>query len=387
MEFSFDEVSVEDVVARKTLKWGRHGGHVIGAWVAEMDYTLAPVIRAALHKAVELGAAGYPLRDIRTGLPSACAAWLKTMFDWAVPDEWIFLLPDIIAGVRLGIEAYSPPSAAVVLPTPAYPPFFEIIAACGRPVAEVPMVPDGGRPALDIDAIDAALAAGAGAVMLCNPHNPLGRVFTRPELVRLSEVVAARGGRVIADEVHSPLGYPGHRPIPYASVSPEAAAHTITLVSASKAWNIAGLKCCQVVLTSERDVRRWRELPFHTRHGASTLGIVANIAAYTQGDPWRAELLRYLDGNRQLLARTLAERLPGITFRPPEASYLAWLDCRRLGLADPARHFLREAEVALSDGAVFGRDGRGFVRLNFATSREILSRMLTRLVAAAPRRD
>jgi cystathionine beta-lyase len=377
---SFDDVSVADLLARKTLKWGRHGAQVIGAWVAEMDYALAPEIQAALHDAVELGAAGYPLRDISTGLPAACSNWLRTTFGWSVPDERIFLLPDVIAGIRLGILAYGRPTAPVVLPTPAYPPFFEVIAACQRHVVEVPMT-TGDTPALDIAGIDSALAAGAGTVLLCSPHNPLGRVFTGPELLELSEVVTARGARVIADEVHAPLVYPGHRHIPYASVSPAAAAHTITLLSASKAWNLAGLKCCQVVLTNEQDVRRWRELPFHARHGASTFGITANIAAYTGGDPWRAELLRYLDGNRQLLLRTLAERLPGIVCRPPEATYLAWLDCRQLGLTDPAGHFLRHAGVALSDGAAFGTTGHGFVRLNFATSQEILVRMLTSLAA------
>jgi cysteine-S-conjugate beta-lyase len=379
----FDDVSIERLVERHTLKWGRLGPEVIGAWVAEMDFALAPAIRRALHDAVERGEAGYPLRDIRTGLPSACAEWLETTFDWSVPAERIFLVPDVLAGIGLGIDVYSRPGSAVVVPTPAYPPFFEVVRARGRQVVEVPMSSNGPRPALDLDGIDSALARGAGAVLLCSPHNPVGRVFARAELLALSRSVAARGGRVIADEVHGPLTYPEHRHVPYASVSPEAADHTVTVVSASKGWNVAGLKCAQVVLTSERDVVRWRQIPFHERHGASTLGIVANVAAYREGDPWRQRAIRYLDGNRQLLARALSSELPEIGHRPPEASYLAWLDCGRLGLNDPAAYFLEHARVALSDGGAFGAPGRGFVRLNFATSRAMLQRIIAALIEAA----
>jgi cystathionine beta-lyase len=382
----FDHVHIAGLLERKTLKWGRHGAEVLGAWVAEMDFALAPEIRAALHDAVDRGMAGYPLRDISTGLPSACAAWLTEAYGWQVRPEWIFLLPDVLTGISLGIEAYSRPGSAVILPTPAYPPFFEIISARRRRVIEVPMVAADGQPVLDIAGIDAALADGGGTVVLCNPHNPLGRVFSRAELTALSDVVTARGGRVIADEVHGPLTYPGHRHVPYASVSPDAAAHTITLVSASKAWNIAGLKCCQVALSNEADVRRWREIPFHDRHGASTLGIAANIAAYTNGDAWRRELIRYLEESRALLARLLAAGLPDISFCPPEATYLAWLDCRRLGLPDPAGYFLQHARVALSPGAAFGSPGRGFVRLNFATSHAILERIIGAMSAAIGRR-
>ncbi|MFD7898669.1 MalY/PatB family protein [Streptomyces sp. NPDC059743] len=378
----FDDLRIEDLVGRRSLKWARHGPGVLGAWIAEMDFALAPAIRRALHDAVERGETGYPLRDIRTGLPSACADWLLRTFDWSVPAEWIFLLPDVVTGIGLGISAYSRPGSAVVVPTPAYPPFFEIAAAEGREVVEVAMASDGGRPVLDIEAIDTALADGAGTVLLCNPHNPMGRVFTRTELLALSRCVDARGARVIADEIHAPLVYPGHEHVPYASLSPEAAAHTITLTSASKGWNTAGLKCAQAILTSEQDVVRWRTLPFHSRHGASTFGIAAGLASYTEGDSWRQDALRYLDANRRFLTRVLADELPMIGYRQPEATYLAWLDCRSLGLDDPSGHLLRQGGVALSDGAVFGAAGQGFVRINFATSRAILERIVTALVAS-----
>ncbi|MEU3985768.1 MalY/PatB family protein [Streptomyces sp. NPDC026672] len=375
-----DDIDIDTLLERQSLKWGRHGRTVLGAWVAEMDFPVAPTVRAALHDAVERGQTGYPLRDIRTGLPSACSDWLAHSFGWSVPAERIFLIPDVLTGVGLGIGAYSHPGSAVVVPTPAYPPFFEVVAAQGRRVVEVPMTQDGTRLSLDIDAIDSALAEGAGTVLLCNPQNPVGRVFTRPELLALSRRVAARGARVVADEIHAPLTYPGHDHVPYASVSPEAAEHTITLTSAAKGWNIAGLKCAQAVLTNDDDVRRWRALPFHSRHGASTLGIVANIAAYREGDPWRREVLRHLDRNRRFLAQVLDAELPQLRHTMPEATYLAWLDCSFAGIDDPAGHLLRDARVRLSDGSFFGAAGRGFVRLNFATSRPLLERITTALV-------
>ncbi|MFC4034772.1 MalY/PatB family protein [Streptomyces polygonati] len=386
----FDDVRIEELLSRRTLKWGRHGAGVLGAWIAEMDFPLAPAVRRALHDAVERGETGYPLRDIRTGLPVACSDWLGRTFGWPVPAEWIFLLPDVLAGIGLGIDFYSRPGSAVVVPTPAYPPFFEVAAAQGRQVVEVPLTSDSGRPALDLPAIGAALAAGAGTVLLCNPHNPSGRVLTSGELLALSRTVAEAGARVIADEIHAPLTYAGHEHVPYASVSPEAAAHTVTLTSASKGWNLAGLKCAQAVLSNEGDVARWRTVPFHRRHGASTLGIAASIAAYTEGDPWRRELVGYLDANRRFLAGVLDRELPAVGHRSPEATYLAWLDCRGLPLDDPAEHLLRHGRIALSDGRVFGAAGRGFVRLNFATSRPILERVVTALVdtlGAVPRRD
>ncbi|MFH8985585.1 MalY/PatB family protein [Streptomyces varsoviensis] len=386
MTSEFDGIGVADALARRSLKWGRNGPSVLGAWVAEMDFPPPLEVREALHRAVDRGETGYPLRDIRTGLPAACADWLRGNFGWSVPAERIFLVPDILTGIGLGIDAYSPPGSPVVVPTPSYPPFFEIVEALGRPLVEVALTPDGGRPTLDLDGIGAALAAGARTVVLCSPHNPAGRVFTRAELTGLRAVVSAHGARVIADEVHAGLVYPGHRHLPYASLSPEAAAHTITVTSASKAWNIAGLKCSQVILTNPQDVVGWRELPFHARHGSSTLGIVANIAAYRDGDAWRRRLVHHLDGNRRFLDRALAAELPEVGYRTPEATYLAWLDCRRLGLDDPGGFFLRHAKVALSDGSVFGAAGHGFVRLNFATSRPLLRRIVDALAKAVRER-
>ena len=250
----------------------------------------------------------------------------------------------------------------------------------------MPLVGDGsdvGRWTLDLDAIDAAFTAGARALLLCNPHNPTGRVFTTDELAALAAVVDRHGGRVVADEVHAPLTYPHHRHIPYATVSGATAEHTVTVTSASKAWNIAGLKCAQVVMTNHADAARWRSLPVFAVPGPTPLGITASTAAYRNGQAWLQDLVAYLDGNRRLLEQLLEAELPEVAYRAPEGTYLAWLDCRGLGVDDPADLFLRSAGVAVSDGPPFGLGWEQHVRLNFATSSALLGQIVTALGSAA----
>jgi cystathionine beta-lyase len=245
------------------------------------------------------------------------------------------------------------------------------------------MVLDGGRDVLDLDAIDAALAGGAHAVLLCNPHNPTGRVFTRAELAGLAAVVDRHGARVVADEVHAPLVFPGSEHVPYATVSDAAAEHAITVTSASKAFNLAGLKCAQVVASNHDDATRWRALRVFEVAGPTPIGIAASAAAYGAGRAWLRELVGYLDANRRALFELLAAELPSVTCRIPEATFLAWLDCSALGWADPFRFFLDRAGVALSDGPPFGPGCEQHVRLNFATSRDLLGRIVGAMGEAA----
>jgi len=377
----FDAVSIEALRRRRSVKWTLYGPDVLAAWVAEMDFDVAPPIRAALVDAVEREDFGYPEPDL-SELTIACAGFFVQEYDWHVPPARIFVVADVLAGISGALDVFSPPGCRVVVPTPAYPPFFEIIELGGREVVEAPMVDDGGRFVLDLDAIASALEAGACALLLCNPHNPTGRVFGRDELAGLAEIVDRHGARVVADEVHAPLVYEGQRHVPYATVSPEAAEHTMTVTSASKAWNIPGLKCAQVVATNHADASRWRTLPVFKVAGPTPLGVAASTAAYRSGGPWLKELVDYLDGNRRLLAELLAAELPEVTHRLPEATYLAWLDCSNLGLEDPARFFLDHARVALSDGPPFGTGNDHFVRLNFATSRRLLDQMVHALAAS-----
>jgi cysteine-S-conjugate beta-lyase len=378
---TYDDVRVEELRARGNAKWRHYEEGVLAAWVAEMDFPLAPPIRQALTEALAHNFVGYPPEAMATGLPEACAAWLAEA-GLRVDADRVHLLPDVLTGLDLAIDAFTPSGSPVVVATPAYPPFFTIAGLSGRPVVEVPMVDQAGQHRFDLPAIDRAFADGARTLIVCNPHNPLGRVFSRGELEQLAQVVHTHGARVIADEVHSPLVYPGASYTPYAAVSPVAAAHSVTLMSASKGWNVPGLKCAQLILTNPADEEAWNRIPGLRRHGANTLGIVANRAAYQSGRAWLATTVAYLDRNRRHLGELLATLLPEVGYRQPEGTYLAWLDCRPLGLEQPAAFFLEHARVALSNGAAFGTPGQGFVRLNFATSSALLERIVTAMAKA-----
>ena len=363
------------------MKWSLYGPDVLAAWVAEMDYDVAPPVRAALLAAIDREDFGYAAADT-TELTTACSGFLASAFGWEVAPTRIFLVADVLAGIAGALDVFSPPACRVVVPTPAYPPFFEIITLGGREVVEIPLVHDGGRPALDLDAIDTALQTGARAVLLCNPHNPTGRAFDHEELAHLAEIVDRNRARVIADEVHAPLVHPGGVHVPYATVSAAAAEHAITVTSASKAWNLAGLKCAQVVTSNHDDAKQWRALPVFKVAGPTPIGIAASTAAYRDGQPWLRQLVAYLDANRRLLGELIETELPGVAYDAPEATYLAWLDCAGLGLDDPATFFLRDARVALSDGPPFGAGNDHHVRLNFATSRALLEQIVRAMGAA-----
>ncbi|MGZ6912700.1 MAG: MalY/PatB family protein [Acidimicrobiia bacterium] len=375
------EVDVDRLRRRRTVKWSLYGPDVLAAWVAEMDFDVAPVVRQAILDAVDREDFGYVAADLGD-LTTACAAFLADRHGWGVPPARIFPVADVLSGIAGALDTFVAPASGVVVPTPAYPPFFEIIELGGRPVHPVPMVRVDDTDVLDLDAIDAALTAGAGAVLLCNPHNPTGRVFTTGELDALAAIVDRHGARVVADEVHAPLVHPAARHVPYATVSEVTAAHTITVTSASKAFNLAGLKCAQVVLSSHEDATRWRTLGVFAVAGPTPLGVAASTAAYAEGGAWLRDLLTLLDGNRRRLGELLAAELPAILYRTPEATFLAWLDCSALGLADPARFFLDRAHVALSDGPPFGAGCDQHVRLNFATSPALLERIVTAMGTA-----
>jgi cysteine-S-conjugate beta-lyase len=380
---AFDRIDVETLRRAGGLKWSMYPD-AIGAFVAEMDFGTARPITAALHDAVEAGTFGYLPAALSAAMSAAYASWSAQRYGWAVDPEDVRPVADVVAGLRLAIEHFSAPGTPVLLPTPAYMPFVSVPPALGRAVIEVPLVPVDGRASYDLAALDAAFAAGADLLVLCNPHNPVGRVLSRAEMLAIAEVVQRHGGRVFADEIHAPLVFPGHRHVPYASLSPVTAAHTLTATSASKAWNLAGLKCAQVVLSNDADRETWARIGPLAEHGAATLGVIANTAAYSDGGPWLADVLDYLDGNRRLLADLVAAELPGVGYTPPEGTYLGWLDFRATGPAEPAPYFLEKAGVAMTDGALCGEAGRGFGRLNFAAPRPVLCQAVEQIAAAMP---
>jgi cystathionine beta-lyase len=285
-----------------------------------------------------------------------------------------------MAGVHLALTTLCE-DAPVVVPTPAYPPFLDVVPLAGREIVTLPLDPDAEVAALDLDRVDAALAAGARTVLLCNPSNPWGRAFSVAELEGLRDVVTRHGARVVADDIHAPLVLPGATHVPYASL-PGAAEHTTTVLSASKAFNVPGLKCAQVVAGSVADLRALRSVPLVANHGTSPLGIAANLAAYTGGRPWLDALVERLAANRDSLEKLVAEELPGVRMRRLEATYLAWLDVRALGLDDPAEVARSRGRCIVNDGRTFGPGGDGHVRLNIATSPERLADAVRRLATA-----
>jgi cysteine-S-conjugate beta-lyase len=382
MTSTFDDVREEELRRRRTVKWTRYGPDVLAAWVAEMDFHVAPPIHSALIEAIERNELGYAPADT-SELTTACAEFLADSHGWRISPTRIFLVADVLAGITGALETFVPPASGVIVPTPAYPPFFEIVSLSGHHVVQVPLTNDVKGPALDLGAISSAMSSGAAAVLLCNPQNPTGRVFTTDELVELAAIVDRHGGRVIADEVHAPLVYPGSRFVPYATVSEAAANHAVTVTSASKAWNIPGLRCAQVIASNHADATVWRDLPVFGVASATSLGIVASTAAYRHGRLWLRDLLTYLDGNRRLLGELIAAKVPGVRYRAPEGTYLAWLDCTELGVDDPAAFFLEEAKVALNDGPSFGVGFDQYVRLNFGTSRFMLEKIVAAMGRAA----
>jgi cystathionine beta-lyase len=376
----FDRIDVGTLRRAGSVQWSMYP-EAIGAFVAEMDFGTAPPVTAALHAAVDAAAFGYLPAGAVEQMSAAYAAWSRDRYGWAVDPVDVRPVADVVAALTLAIEHFSAPGTPVVLPTPAYMPFVSVPPRLGREVIEVPLTAD---HRYDLDALAAAFEAGGDLLILCNPHNPVGRVLTAGEMLAIADVVDRYGGRVFADEIHAPLVFGGARHLPYASLSPVTAAHTLTATSASKAWNLPGLKCAQVVLTSDADRETWAGIGPLAEHGAATLGVIANTAAYESGGPWLAEVLSYLDGNRRLLGQLVADLLPGVVYAPPEGTYLGWLDFRATGPADPAAYFLEKAGVAMTDGALCGEAGRGFGRLNFALPRPVLREAVERIAAAMP---
>ena len=295
----------------------------------------------------------------------------------------MFAIPDVMTGLAEVIQALTPPGAAVVLNPPVYPPFWFRFGFSGRRIVEAPLARNAaGRYDLDPDALDRALSQpGVGAYLLCSPHNPTGSVWTRAQLHTVAELCLRHDVALVVDEIHAPLVLPGAEYVPFLSIDHEMTSRAFAFTSASKGWNIPGLKCGLAVAGSAAGdkvlAERWEAfLPGH-------LGVLASVAAFTDGLPWLDAVRAQLDENRGLLRRLLAEQLPGARYQPPQASFLAWIDCRGLGLAgDPAAVFLDRGRVALSPGQDFGRQGHGFARLNMGTSPELLAEAVHRMAAA-----
>ncbi|MFC4555647.1 MalY/PatB family protein [Georgenia faecalis] len=383
----FDAITVDDLRSAGGTKWTTFPT-AIGAFVAEMDFGIPPQVAAVLRTAADTGALGYLPGADRVATATACAGWLARTTGWEVSPGRIHLLPDVLSALRLTIRHFTEPGSAVIVPTPAYMPFLTVPPAAGREVVEVPSLrDDAGRYTLDLAGIDAAFAAGARLLVLCNPWNPVGRVLDRAELLALAEVVERHGGRVFSDEIHAPLVLDDVPHLPYAALDERTAGHTVTAVAASKGWNIPGLKCGQMVLSNADDAATFAPYAVDAGDSVGLLGARAAAAVYADGGDWLADVVGYLRGNRDAFAELVAEHLPGARLSPLEGTYIAWLDCRGLDLGEPAAEFFRrEAGVAVTDGSACGGAGEGFVRFIIATPRPILRRALEQMGEALRRR-
>jgi cystathionine beta-lyase len=376
----FDDLDIEVLRRRSGEKWQSYPQDVLPMWVADMDFEPAEPIRQRLQECLDVGDLGYPVHPRPTGMPQAFADRAKSKWGWQVEPRLVELITEVVQGMYVCMWQFSEPGDGVIVQPPIYPPFLSSVESLGRRVVMNPLAPSREGYQVDLDDFERK-AEGARIFMLCNPHNPSGRVLRREELLGLAEIAIRHDLLVVSDEIHADLVYPGAQHLPFASLGEEVAARTITLTSASKAFNIAGLRCALAVFGSADLRRRFLGFPRHLRGGLGSLGIQATLTAWAEGDPWLADALAYLEGNRDFLADTLRRELPEVGFYPPEATYLAWLDFRSLGLEpSPYQHFLERAKVALSHGPDFGLGYEGFARINFATSRSLLTAGLDRLL-------
>lgn len=366
-------------VNRGGLKWTYYDD-VLPAWVAEMDFGLAPAVSEALHHAVDNALTGYPYPEAELAVAEAATGFWRERFGWEAEPSWVFPAPDVIEGIRRAIDHLTPPGSPVVLHSPVYFPFYGMVERAGRDIIEVPSKRDKeGRYTLDLDSIERGLDDGAGSIVVCNPWNPTGRVFTEEELSQVLEIARRHDARIIADEIHAAITYSGHIHVPLATMDAD---RVITVTSASKAWNLPGLKCAQVVLGNQRDRDVWSSFFTPEKVGVGTFGLLANEAAYSSGLEWFETTLRRLGQNRDLLTSLIEQKLPEMLFYPPEGTYLAWLDMSGYGLRSPAEFFLNEAKVAMTGGGPFGTGAERFTRFNFATGEDLIVEMVQRMAAA-----
>lgn len=385
----FEELTLEQLRLRTSMKWRAHPADVLPLWVAEMDVHLPPTVAEALRRAVDDGDTGYPCG---TALAEAVSEFAARRWDWDDLEVGrTALVPDVMLGIVEVLRLVTDRGDAVVVNPPVYAPFYAFVAHDGRRVIEAPLAE--GR--IDLGALAEAFSRarathGNVAYLLCNPHNPTGAVHTPEELRAVAELARGYGVRVVSDEIHAPVILPGSRFTPFLTVP--GAENAFALTSASKAWNLSGLKAAVAIAGPEAATDLDR-MPEEVSHGASHLGVIAHAEAFRSGADWLDATLSGLDANRKLLGELVAEQLPSVKYQWPQGTYLAWLDCRALGideeasdglavvadLSGPARWFLEHARVALSSGHVFGTGGAGHVRLNFATSRAILTEALSRM--------
>jgi cystathionine beta-lyase len=376
MKYDFDRI----IERRGTdsYKWKDYGDDVLPMWVADMDFVSAEPIIQALHQRIDHGVFGYtrPTLELRAVIQER----LKEVYQWEIGEEEIVFLPGLVTGLNLFYHAFSNPGDGVLVQPPVYFHFVRNPVIHGRVLDDPPLVQKGDTYEIDFTIFEKAIRDRTKVFLFCNPHNPVARVFTPKELEKVGEICLRHGVLICSDEIHCDLLYPGYQHVPIATLGPEVANQTITLMAPSKTYNLAGLHCGFAIIQNSKLRRTWQTFSSGLIPGVNITGHIAALAAFRSGQEWLGQVLQYLKGNRDHLAQYVKEKLPSIRMTKMEATYLAWLDCRETGIpGNPFDFFLKEAKVALNDGVTFGRGGEGFVRLNFACPRKILTEALDRM--------
>lgn len=383
MKYDFDTV----IPRRPTDsdKWNKYEADVLPLWVADMDFiSPAPVIQA-LHERVEQGIFGYPsLHSTTNDLPDVLVERMRRLYGWQITPEDLLFIPGVVTGLNLACHALAEPDAGVLIQTPVYMPFLRLASNAGMQAQAMELnCGADGAYSIDWDTFKKAITAQTRLFVLCNPHNPVGRVYHKSELTRMAEVCLRNGMVICSDEIHCDLLFSGQKHIPIASLDPEIAQNTITLMAPSKTFNIAGLQCSFAIVQNPELREKLKQAGKGLAGWVNSMGQVAALAAYRDGQEWLEQVLLYLEANRNYLAKFVAQNLPGVKMKRPEGTYLAWLDCRGTGIpCTPGQFFLKQAHVALNDGHTFGKGGEGFVRLNFGCPRLTLRMALERMQAA-----
>jgi cystathionine beta-lyase len=378
--YNFDELI--DRHQTNSVKWDIYGENVLPLWVADMDFSVPPAVLKAMQSRLAHPIFGYECDDEK--LMEIVCAWVERRHGWHILPEQILLMSGVVSGINWVAKSFGKTDHSLMIQTPVYPPFFQVAKNAKLKLVGAPLTPINGHYEIDFEDFERRIVdENVGIFVLCNPHNPVGRVFTRAELKQMGEICLRHHVLICSDEIHCDLIYSGHQHTPFASISDELAMNTITLMAASKTFNIPGIPFSFAVVPDER-LRKTMEVS-----GAGIMGhpeIFANAAAraaFTQCDDWLNDLLVYLEANRDFLGNYLQKNLPGVKYTPPEGTYLAWLDCRSLDLQpDPYHFFLEKAQVAFNDGKSFGSNGEGFVRLNFGCQRATLAAALEKVKLA-----
>jgi cystathionine beta-lyase len=364
---------------RTSEKWVEYPPEVLPLFVAEMDYPLAPVVALALTERIRLSDTGYVASPLPVG--NAFAGFAERRWNWDVDPAAVRTTTDVSVCIVETLRRAIRPGDGIVINPPVYPPFFDLVTEAGGTRVEVPLIADGDSYALDLPCIEQAFAGGARALLLCNPQNPVGLVHPRADLEELAQLAKSYDVTIVSDEIHSLLTHSTATFTPFLSVSDAAREHGVAVTSASKAFNLAGVKCAIMVAASDRSLGLLDGMSVEVGWRTSILGLHATVAALTDGDDWLEGTIEAIEASKALLGSLLGDWLPAVGFRPPDASYLAWLDFRTLEWGDDPSIRALAAKVALNPGPDFGSQGRGFTRLNFACSPEVLTEAIRRLAA------